>query len=114
MIASLMCHSQVIKVPQEIYEDIFSYRKFGLARSKRFFFFPPFSFWRQRSGNEGARRNESFSFASGERRSGFMLFIIRMTHTVLTEPLEGEGYKFKQEDGGRPAPTSPPLPHMQL
>lgn len=37
-----------------------------------------------------------------------MLFIIRMTHTALTEPLEGEGYKFKQEDSGRPCP--PPAP----
>lgn len=34
MMASLMCHSQVIKAPQEIY-DVFSYRKFGLARSRR-------------------------------------------------------------------------------
>lgn len=37
MMASLMCHSQVIKAPQEIYEDAFSYRKFQLVGSKSFF-----------------------------------------------------------------------------
>lgn len=39
-----------------------------------------------------------------------MLFIIGMTHTALTEPLEGEGYKFKQEDGRRPRPHVPSAP----
>lgn len=44
-----------------------------------------------------------------------MLFIIRMTHTALTEPLEGEGYKFKQEDGRRPRPHVPSTPtHVAL
>lgn len=37
----------------------------------------------------------------------FMLFIIGMTHTAPTEPLEGEGYKFKQEDSGGDAGTGP-------
>lgn len=40
----------------------------------------------------------------------FTLFIIGMTHTALTEPLEGEGYKFKQEDGRRPRPHVPSAP----
>lgn len=39
-----------------------------------------------------------------------MLFIIGMTHTAFTEPLEGEGYKFKQEEGGRPCPHVPSAP----
>lgn len=39
-----------------------------------------------------------------------MLFIIGMTHTALTEPLEGEGYKFKQEDGRRTRPHVPSTP----
>lgn len=42
-----------------------------------------------------------------------MLLIIGMTHTAPAEPLDGEGYKFKQEDSGGPVPTAPPLPHAQ-
>lgn len=39
----------------------------------------------------GRRGDESFSFASGERGSGYMRFIIQMTHMELIEPLECKG-----------------------
>lgn len=56
-----------------------------MARSRGFFLL---------KGEHRRRENESFSSASREKGSGYMLFIIEMTHM---EPLESEGYKFKQE-----------------
>ncbi len=56
---------------------------------------------------ESERENESFSFASRERGSGYMLFIMLMTHMELIEPLESEAYKFKQEGNCKIPPPSP-------
>lgn len=62
---------------------------------------------------EGERGNESSSSASRERGSGYVLFVIQMTHMELIEPLEREDYKFKQEGVDKSRPQVPPLhPHI--
>lgn len=55
------------------------------------------TFFFQRVGEGDEREIESFSAASRERRSVFIIFIIQMTHMELFEPLASESYTFQRE-----------------
>lgn len=57
-------------------------------------------------GKETERETESFSTASREKRSVFIIFIIQMTHMELFEPLVSQGYTFQRERFSKSQPKT--------